>query len=1246
MATESERLTRCARPTAATWDKKIGGQTWTSGFTRSVAIGDRLEVVDRLSATQALTLSERWDPDQLELFTYTLDPPGGSGLILQGAWRLEAEAPFAYARTDAEYAYATGLVYILGGRVSSGNDVGRVWAFDPHTGVYTDTGIDMPQAVSNYEIARLVDNEGREVMLTFGGYLDESSSFTDLVQGYYPASNSVVVFGSDPLPVKAIPGGVAVVDNKAYVFGGTDGPTALDETYIFDIAAPAGSRWSAGPNLKLARRYIPNAVVDGVIYALGGDIIGGLGLVPVTLTEKLDTGSGAPAWDDAGVAAMPVACDEAPAFGFDSTLTHTLAGSVVIAGCGHWSDESALSLRYDTQRDAWDQTFPSLNMARRNHAGALVPSPTSNASHDVPAMWVWGGRADNDANVLTQPERYAPARLDWSMAGTPTTTAGAGSPLTLTKYFTVAACTWSETLLDEQVWIAGGMLERRSIHLQKPPANLEIGGIYEREVGGGQTITFTLRYTNTSSREPDVEILTDFPAGTHFIEASHSPQEWDSSDGGWARWEIDWLAADEAEAWIITMAISEGVSIGAALPVNLSIYDHADTLHDVATLDFTVICQGLTGVSLQPLTPGTLYISTPVTLSADLVPDGFTRPYTYTLNFDDGLPPISSQSGEDPLVVTRTYTATGTYNVQIWAWNCTIAPHEALSDRLPLTLYTPGTCVPPSEVSIEGAESGLPGSYTFNAVYTPWDATLPIRYAWDSGESSVQVTRTLGIGMHTLAVTVTNDCGQVMTPHVITITPCISVNNVDLSVTSLGTVYTSTIVELRALISPTEATPPYQYIFDGEPVRSTDQNTLAFTYTFSTTGTHRVAMRAWNCSMDQSQATSDAVTLTVQEQGGCVGLNALDIHGAKSGDPGLYTFTTTYQPQDATLPLGYLWDNEAMENEVTRHLDEGHHTLVVTATNACSQITATHSITINAAPVCTQVIGVDLAIASAGTIYTDTVVTFTARLAPDDARTPYTYMINGGSVHMSTAKPLVFNQTFPTTGTHTITVAIWNCGMLQADAVSDSITITVRAKTEKVGLEHIIIQGAATGTPGNYTFTTHYTPPDASTPITYLWNSGEDTASITRTLERGTHTLMVTATNPVNTVTDIHTITISAASVCTQVTEVNLDVISTGTLYTDTLVRFSADIVPNDADKPYTYTLDYGTGPGGPDMSHNDPLTAISHTFPTTGTHTVEIAVWNCGIPPTAAVTDRISVTVEARDLFPHHIYLPLVLRQ
>jgi subtilisin family serine protease len=314
-------------------------------------------------------------------------------------WYTIEDAPFQFTRFDAEFSQLTGRVYFLGGRLADGNTDGSVWMYNPVAKTYSDTGIDMPVPVSNYTIARVTDAVGDEVLLIVGGRAAAGTT-TTAVQGFKPGSNIAVDYtATDPYPVSTSPGSVEVVDNIAYIFGGFDSAAVIADTYLFDITAAAGSRFSTGPDLNLARSYLASAVVDGKIYAIGGDTFDGAALIAQTMVEVLDTADPTPAWDDAAAADLPFPCDENRAFGFNTLSPFDYRGTVVVAGCGQWTAEFAWSLLYDPATDTWDETFPDLNEARRNHAAAFVPE-----GEGAIGMYVWGGRQESDATVLATPE--------------------------------------------------------------------------------------------------------------------------------------------------------------------------------------------------------------------------------------------------------------------------------------------------------------------------------------------------------------------------------------------------------------------------------------------------------------------------------------------------------------------------------------------------------------------------------------------------------------------------------------------------------------------------------------------------------------------------------------------------------------------------------------------------------------------------------------------------------------------------
>ena len=72
-------------------------------------------------------------------------------------------------------------------------------------------------------------------------------------------------------------------------------------------------------------------------------------------------------------------------------------------------------------------------------------------------------------------------------------------------------------------------------------------------------------------------------------------------------------------------------------------------------------------------------------LSADIAPDAATKPYTYTVDYDDGTPVTEMTSSADPLSLNHTFATTGTYTVEFAAWNCTLTGPVTDSPKIEVT---------------------------------------------------------------------------------------------------------------------------------------------------------------------------------------------------------------------------------------------------------------------------------------------------------------------------------------------------------------------------------------------------------------------------------------------------------------------------------------------------------------------------------------------------------------------------------
>ena len=325
------------------------------------------------------------------------------------SWTFGPSLPFAATRWDGAYVARLNRVYFLGFRASDATTDGSVWYYDVAAGTYVDTGMDMQVPVSNYEIAELRDAHGIGLYI-FGGR-DGLGNLVDTVQAFYPGSNKAVVLDTDPWPGRTPSGcvslpatGVATLANNAYVLGGLSFSLngCLDEqsaqTWVFDPLAAAGSRWTQGPNLNVARGYITAGALGGKIYAIGGDINAAGTPTPISTVEAWLPPAGG--WNDAGIADLPIPCDESQAF---PSTNGPLKRGIVLATCGQWPNAIPDTYFYDERTNAWSDVG-AVNETRRNEAGALIPggSPL--------LMFVVGGYASDGVTALSSSETGSAGR--------------------------------------------------------------------------------------------------------------------------------------------------------------------------------------------------------------------------------------------------------------------------------------------------------------------------------------------------------------------------------------------------------------------------------------------------------------------------------------------------------------------------------------------------------------------------------------------------------------------------------------------------------------------------------------------------------------------------------------------------------------------------------------------------------------------------------------------------------------------
>ncbi|MDY7077986.1 MAG: hypothetical protein SXV54_13810, partial [Chloroflexota bacterium] len=210
------------------------------------------------------------------------------------------------------------------------------------------------------------------------------------------------------------------------------------------------------------------------------------------------------------------------------------------------------------------------------------------------------------------------------------------------------------------------------------------------------------------------------------------------------------------------------------------------------------------------------------------------------------------------------------------------------------------------------------------------------------------------------------------------------------------------------------------------------------------------------------------------------------------------------------------------------------------------------------------------------------------------------------------------------------------------DNIENNIYTSTAIVEALYALTGVTVTGPVTGlVDTSYTFTATVSPPTATTPIRYEWQTTDGQSSETTKggsynkvhftwAATGTKTIVVTATNAGGPVTATHTITISAPPPCYELTGVEIVGPTAG--YEDTSYTFTSVITPSNATEPINYT--WTSSPPGTLAMPGQPSAAF--TWPATGTKTIQLTAENCeGVTVTdthtieLAAMEQVSVTVE-----------------
>ncbi|MDB4293342.1 malectin domain-containing carbohydrate-binding protein [Maribacter sp.] len=268
-----------------------------------------------------------------------------AGEIKKGAcdWRDLADAN--HNHIEGQTATVNGKLYLFGGfdPVVFG-DTSSDLTFENNTEIYDpiadswSDGLPMPIALSHAGMQAV----GTDIWL-IGGFLgDNGGNGTDAVQIYNTLDGTWRTGPS--IPIKSAALAAVLVDSRIHIFGGysENRINNLDQHYYYDLNNTAAG-WQELAPLPTARGHHGGAVVNGIIYAMGGqDGHNETNLGNIAAVEAYDFNT--KKWTTDDVAQLP-----APRSHFElSTLTHN--GKIMIAGGNEGANDI---LQFDPIANQW-----------------------------------------------------------------------------------------------------------------------------------------------------------------------------------------------------------------------------------------------------------------------------------------------------------------------------------------------------------------------------------------------------------------------------------------------------------------------------------------------------------------------------------------------------------------------------------------------------------------------------------------------------------------------------------------------------------------------------------------------------------------------------------------------------------------------------------------------------------------------------------------------------------------------------
>jgi N-acetylneuraminic acid mutarotase len=178
------------------------------------------------------------------------------------AWQKAAPSPFA--RVESPTAMVNDKLYLFGGFTDDLDASNQVNVYDPVSDLWTRKK-DMPARLTHLNAA--VD--GNTIWFAGGFKGKHPGPVTAEVWKYDIASDTWTA--GPPLPERRAGGGLAIVERRLHYFGGYKADRDTNAGDHWSLSLEGGKDWQREADLPDPRGHVSAAVLDGKIYALGGD---------------------------------------------------------------------------------------------------------------------------------------------------------------------------------------------------------------------------------------------------------------------------------------------------------------------------------------------------------------------------------------------------------------------------------------------------------------------------------------------------------------------------------------------------------------------------------------------------------------------------------------------------------------------------------------------------------------------------------------------------------------------------------------------------------------------------------------------------------------------------------------------------------------------------------------------------------------------------------------------------------------